>query len=236
VAGCTIDLVLGVDRSTHRLWRPQEFGRRAARDIDDPLVEPLWTGLRILAHVVDGRTEIVDRHGEEAGGRDLAQAVADAIEVRSAVLDGYLTDDLERQARALPDANDRPSAAGATRQMFFGQRREKPERAILRLVDEERTGVAPRSGSVAFVVVDVLALDDEPLLDIPLLERKRLLESIVTAADRVRIGVHVRPPLGSWIPTWRDLGFQGLAFKAANSRYTPGQPNDGWSVAQMPTR
>jgi ATP-dependent DNA ligase len=228
--------MLTVDRSTHRLWRPQEFGRRAARDIDDPLVEPLWTGLRILAHVDRGRADVVDRHGERAGTPDLARAIGDAIGASSAVLDGYLTDDLERQARVSMDANDRPTVGGQTRLMFFGQRRERKERVLLRLIDEELTGTAPRSGSAAFVAVDVLAVDDEPLLEIPLLERKRLLESIVTASDQVRIGVHVRPPLGSWIPTWRELGFEGLAFKAANSRYTPGRANDGWSVAQMPTR
>jgi hypothetical protein len=36
--------------------------------------------------------------------------------------------------------------------------------------------------------------------------------------------------------TWRSLGFSGLAYKEANSRYQPGTSNDGWSLIAMPRR
>jgi len=33
-------------------WRPQRFSERGG-DVSDPLIEPLWTGLRVLA-TIDG--------------------------------------------------------------------------------------------------------------------------------------------------------------------------------------
>ena len=77
---------------------------------------------------------------------------------------------------------------------------------------------APR---IAFVAVDLLVLDDEPLLDVPLLERKRLLESVLPEGDRVRRTAFVREPAGTFVTTWRSLGFGDLAYKTANGRYLP---------------
>src|SRR5690242_10420320 len=44
-------------------WRPQLFGDRRAADIDDPIVEPLWTGLRVLACVSGGEARLTDADG-----------------------------------------------------------------------------------------------------------------------------------------------------------------------------
>jgi ATP-dependent DNA ligase len=197
-------------------------------------VEPLWTGLRVLAHVESGSARFIDRDGDSIAALDLADLVARATLAGSAVLDGYLTTDTARSERDLVDAPEIPSAADQARQLLVGQRREPPDRTALVLHYEERTGDLPSDEATSFVAVDLLELDDEPLLDIPLLERKRLLESAVAQADRVRVGIHVRRPLGTWIPTWRAMGFRGLVFKAANGRYAPGEPNDGWSIVPMP--
>ena len=77
------------------------------------------------------------------------------------------------------------------------------------------------------MAIDVLRLDGDSLLDVPLLERKRLLDSVVTPSDLVRVGAYVRPPLQTWIATWRRLGFVGLSYRAANSRYHPGEVQGG---------
>jgi hypothetical protein len=52
----------------------------------------------------------------------------------------------------------------------------------------------------------------------------------------VRRTPYVRKPAGSFILTWRSFGFGGLAYKAANSRYLPGDANDDWCMAPMPRR
>jgi len=33
---------------------------------------------------------------------------------------------------------------------------------------------------------------------------------------------------------WRGMGFRELAYKAANSRYTPGRPNHDWAAVAIP--
>ena len=79
-------------------------------------------------------------------------------------------------------------------------------------------------------------LDDEPLLSVPLLERKRILESVVDESRLVRRGIYVRPPIDSWMGSWRSFGFKRIAFKGANSRYMPGTPNAEWVVGDLPAR
>jgi ATP-dependent DNA ligase len=82
----------------------------------------------------------------------------------------------------------------------------------------------------------LLWLDDQPLLDVPLLERKRILESVLDESKLVRRGIYIRQPIDTWVGSWRSFGFNRMAFKAANSRYLPGQPNPDWAIADLPTR
>jgi ATP-dependent DNA ligase len=90
--------------------------------------------------------------------------------------------------------------------------------------------------ALSFVATDLLWLDGTSLLDVPLLERKRLLEAVVIESDAVRLGAFVRPPIERWVASWRSQGFSGLTFKAANSRYLPGLPNPEWVITGMPRR
>ena len=56
------------------------------------------------------------------------------------------------------------------------------------------------------------------------------------AEQLVRPSPFVREPLGSWIGSWRAQGFRGMTFKAANSRYRPGETADDWTLADLPHR
>jgi ATP-dependent DNA ligase len=111
-----------------------------------------------------------------------------------------------------------------------------PGQGTGRTVSQAEASAAAGPVAIALVAVDLLALGDEPLLDIPLLERKRLLESVLREGPRIRRTPFVREPAGSFIITWRSLGFGGLAYKEANSRYRPGAANDDWSLIPMPRR
>ena len=87
------------------------------------------------------------------------------------------------------------------------------------------------------VAVDLLRVDGESLLDIPLLERKRLLEGVVVPSDRVRISVHTRPPVSTWVASWKAAGLRGAMMKGANSRYVPGGFSADWrTVTQIAGR
>jgi hypothetical protein len=218
-------------------WRPQGFGKRHARDIADPIIEPLWAGERVLlvVNAPGARPAFLDEEGELLDD-PLLDLIVDqlgkAIRADSLVLDGYLTRQPHVKAEMAADLGLAvPTPAQMVGQMFFGRRAAQ----AARLPIPGRTDPIDRSLPLAFVAVDLLAVDDEPLLDIPLLERKRILETVFAETDLLRRTAFVRPPIEGWLVGWRAIGFRQLAYKAANSRYTPGLANPSWASARIPT-
>ena len=226
-------------RSAAATWRLQTFGDKRAATIADPIIEPLWTGPRILA-VVDGSTVtmtdadggVIDEHPE------VADALREAVAGLTVLIEGFLTPE---PIQGSPDIASReivslPKPGQAMTQMIIGVRGERKERLLRQQEEVRRRTVAGADERLALVAVDLLWLDDESLCDVPLLERKRILESVVTESDLVRVGIHVRPPIDAWLGSWRAFGFRKLAYKAANSRYLPGQRNLDWATADIPQR
>ena len=80
----------------------------------------------------------------------------------------------------------------------------------------------------AFVAIDLVELDGQPLHDIPFMERRRLLTSVVDENVRVRVSPAVRVPIHNWLIAWRAAGFDRYVAKHVNSRYTPGEMSDEW--------
>jgi hypothetical protein len=213
-------------------WRPQRPGRRNVKDVPDPLIEPGWEGERLLVTATDRQVRAT---GAEGSAVDLAEplvaALRDAVRATHAVLDAHLTTQAARTSEGAVVADvQAPTAVELAGQMLLGRGRTRRSELAESVLEEDDE--APR----ALVVVDLLELDGDGLLDVPLLERKRLLESVLVESDLVRLGVYVRPPVDPWIGTWRALGFHTIVYKAANSRYRPGEPNDGWAVALIPQR
>jgi ATP-dependent DNA ligase len=112
-------------------------------------------------------------------------------------------------------------------------REERIDRAEASL--RNRSSMPDETGA-GFVAVDLLELDGESLLDVPLLERKRLLDSILRESENVRLTPIVRAPAAPWYSQWRGVGFTEMAFKAANSRYTPGVVSRDWAITRIPRR
>lgn len=225
--------------SVAQAWRPQRFGNQRAGAIDDPIIEPLWGGDRTLVIVSapGERPRFVDEEGEPLEDPLLEPIVTDlttSLRADSVVLDGYLTRqpnvDRGLASKMGPSIPTHRQVLGA---LFVGSSGTKVARAI------DRTENAPEIDPdlpLTFMAVDLLAIDDQPLLDVPLLERKRILETAFEEADLVRRSAFIRPPIGTFLVSWRAFGFVEIAYKSANSRYTPGQPNPGWAVATIPTR
>ncbi|MGH2513094.1 MAG: hypothetical protein ACRDGQ_10445 [Candidatus Limnocylindrales bacterium] len=222
--------------------RPQRFGRLNGRKVADPLIEPIWAGERILAHVETSGPRVVDGRPfvalqDEDGALfddypDVSEAIGQAARAISLVLDGYLTDRVERGSEGVNlTAVPMPSSADLTRQVLMGGGRRHEE-----LYELDRSRPVDPAGVTTFVAVDVLMVDDQEILDVPLLERKRLLASVLDENQFVRRGIYVRPPLDAWLISWRSIGFHAIAFKAANGHYQPGARNDGWAISKIPTR
>ncbi|HVR88613.1 MAG TPA: hypothetical protein VHG53_03600 [Candidatus Limnocylindria bacterium] len=81
-----------------------------------------------------------------------------------------------------------------------------------------------------FSAFDLLEVDGESLLDVPLLERKRHLESLIAPSVNVRLTAYVTRGLRSWRDTLAGLGFKRVVLKDWNSTYSPGQTVGSWLV------
>ena len=154
----------------------------------------------------------------------------------SAILDGYLTKQPTGEIVYTEPPTDAPSMTAFIAKPFIGIRRDRAQETKDYDAHLAEEATFRDDDRVAFVAIDLLRLDGDSLLDVPLLERKRLLDSVVAPSDLVRVGAYVRPPLQTWISTWRRLGFVGLSYRAANSRYHPGEEHEDWTLIPMPRR
>jgi bifunctional non-homologous end joining protein LigD len=210
-------------------WRPQRFGRAGRRN-RDVIIEPSWGGVRVLARFEGGATRLVDEDGVDCTLEfaQVAEAIAAAALADELVLDGFLTVEPTQEVAGKPMVEiEAPSAGQMMVEWVAGNRvaqRSKPTRPL----DPDRP--------IAFVAVDLLRIDGSTLLQVPLLERKRLLDGSLQQGNVVRITPYIRPPVGSFLATWRGLGFAALAYKGENSRYTPDARNDDWSIVAMPLK
>lgn len=212
-------------------WRPQE-PRHSKRTpaILDPILEPFWQGIRVLAHFNaetqggEGPSlELIDEDGDEMSevAPATATALARSIMALEAVVDGILTP----QATADPTGTSLVASAHVPSTSFILP--HKPE-----VTHAPPRGHRAAGDKLAFVALDLLSVDGQPLLDLPLLERKRLLESLFVQSELVRVSVYTRPPIKPWLNSWQSAGFRGLVMKAANSRYRPGDESSEWVLIE----
>ncbi|MEP7003502.1 MAG: hypothetical protein ABI888_03095 [Chloroflexota bacterium] len=81
-----------------------------------------------------------------------------------------------------------------------------------------------------FSAFDLLEVDGDSLLKVPLLERKRHLAGIIAPSVNVRLTVFVTRGLRAWRDTLSGLGFKRVVLKDWNSTYSPGQTSPAWLV------
>jgi bifunctional non-homologous end joining protein LigD len=213
-----------------RDWRPlRPLVTRVPVTVTDPIVEPLWSGTRVIVHFSAASSQpvtLIDRLGQDItiDLPEVARQLGAAVAADDAVLDGILTTEATRSGEGAAIIQEsRSSAIGLL------MSREATVEVERRDADLEHV--------VALVAVDLLRVDGQTLLDIPLLERKRLLEGVVIPADRVRISVHTRPPVNPWVASWKAAGLRGAMMKGANSRYVPGGYSAEWrTVTQIAGR
>jgi len=189
---------------------PQEaFDRMGAGQV---WTEEKYDGVRCQLHHVDGRVEMFSRDLKEttAAFPELADA---ALKLPHGVMfDGEVL--AHRDGRVL---------------RFF----ELQHRLGRKVVDEELRREVP----VALVIFDLLWIDGRAVLDEPLQERRRLLESL--KVEHPFLLARVEEPtspddLDRIFAETRERGNEGLMVKDPNSPYTPGRRGLAWLKLKRP--
>ena len=182
------------------------------------LFEPAWRGDRLLARIHDGVVTLTDETGEPAGDSfaEAEEVLGAAIDADEALIDGVWTSmpflGVDSAARHLAEAIAEE-----------GLEDELPDP----IENEQRR---------AYVAFDLVELDGQSLHDVPYLERRRLLTSVVGEDVRVRVSPAVRNPIAHWLHAWRLNGFTHYVAKHVNSRYHPGEMADDWLEVSISER
>jgi len=191
-----------------RDWRPQRVDTsRGVAYVDNPLAEPIWSGTLVLVFFREAESK------DEWGSVEVIDEDGnDAIDGARRALDQVRRSVLATEAVIDGIVTDQTIDTGVS--MEFDPR------------------YAGLGKDLAFVAVDLLRVDDVTLFDVPLLERKRLLEGVLVQSPLIRLSPYVTPPIQAWLRTWRMAGFKGAIVKGANSKYVPGSRTFEWTIVE----
>jgi hypothetical protein len=209
-------------RSLLATLRPQPFGRTSSQAATDPIIEPLWLGIRALAGIDPDGVALVDEDGDPITDQDrVVIALGVAVNADSVILDGYLTKQASHTESGYfaPPPDLSPTAGQTINRMLFGIRRNRADERVAEMDAARDARTFGPDDPITFMATDLL-----------------WLESVVIESEVVRLGLYVRPPIEPWIGSWRTQGFTGLTFKSANSRYSPGVASKDWAATPMPRR
>jgi bifunctional non-homologous end joining protein LigD len=92
---------------------------------------------------------------------------------------------------------------------------------------QERLGDSSAE-SLIYQAFDLLYLDGRSLLNVPLEDRKRLLQSVLRPHQRVRFAAHVTGDGVAFYEAARAQGLEGIIAKLRRSRYEPGRRSPAW--------
>ena len=82
---------------------------------------------------------------------------------------------------------------------------------------------------IIFYLFDLLHLRGHDLLDVPLSERRRQLETVAEQFhDPLRLNPSFKVPLADFTATVVKLGLEGIVAKRLDSIYIPGKESDAW--------
>ena len=191
------------DRPMTDRFIPPMLATLVREPFDDPawLYEVKWDGFRVEAVVGDGDVRLWTRGRQDAAGYfGPFLSPATWLDSTDAILDG---------------------------EVIALDRHGEPDFALLQS-QIRRRGVAPEGARVVYQVFDLLWLDGESLLDLPLEERKARLKAVLRDDPRVRYSDHVLGDGIAFFEAARVRRLEGIMAKARDSIYEPGRRGATW--------
>jgi bifunctional non-homologous end joining protein LigD len=193
---------------------PPMLATDGGKAFDDPewLFEIKWDGVRAVATVVrpgaggDGTTRLVSRNNNDisAAYPELA-SLWERVLARNAVLDGEIV---------AFDEHGKPSFQRLQQRMH-----SRDVNAVAR---------AAKRSPVQFVLFDLLAVDGEELVDLPLTERQSRLAELIVPGGSFVLSTGIP---GDGIAVYQAAeaqGLEGVIAKKADSPYRPGKRSRDW--------
>jgi bifunctional non-homologous end joining protein LigD len=162
----------------------------------DWLFEIKWDGIRALAWIEDGHLKLRSRMGKDITRQypELHQ-LPGRIHAKTAILDGEIV---------TLDENGRSSFQGLQSRMNV----HSPSKAM------------QSSAPVTYYIFDILYCDGYDLRDVPLIERKRLLQSVLESGDRFAYADHQLAKGRELFDLAREQKLEGIIGKRVGSLYT----------------
>ncbi len=163
----------------------------------DWLYEVKWDGYRALCFIAKGKVRMVSRRGNVMDKQfpEVGEALSRCIKADTAIVDGEIV--------AL-DENGTPSFQLLQNRAGF-----------------HKSVKGGKPHALNFFAFDLLYLDGFDLRRASLIDRRRLLQSIVLPDETVRYSDHFAGKGNELLQAVRDKGLEGIIAKHARSRYEP---------------
>ena len=184
---------------------------------DEWLHEVKWDGMRLIVTIdrddPDRPVRLTSANGKDATTSfpELA-GLAGALGVRTATLDGEVV---------AFDATGRPDFGRLQQRMHVADRRLAAERA--------------NTVPAVLLLFDILDLDGHRVIDLPLVERRRLLESLVDPGPHWQVPA-VHDDGAALLDAARERDLEGIISKRRDSVYRPGSRTREWVKVKIRRR
>jgi bifunctional non-homologous end joining protein LigD len=200
-ATAEIDLTGAKEAPMPRYLEPMKatLATKAFRD-EDWLYEVKWDGYRVEAVVADGTVSLFTRNGNNAETYfPRLLTPASWIDARQAIVDGEVV---------AVDEDGRPD---------FSLLQER--------ITTFRGG---RAVPLVYQAFDLLYLDGRSLVDVPLEQRKKLLQLVLRPNARVQYASHIETEGIAFYEAVKAQRLEGIVAKQRRSRYEVGRRSSAW--------
>ncbi len=204
---------------------PPMLATPVAGAFDDPewLFEIKWDGYRVETVIHDGNARLWTRNRVDAAGYfPFLAGPAAWIDAREAVVDGEV---VALDANGRPDFSLLQERTGLRGLEASTGRRT---RASAPLSSDERVAIP-----LVYMVFDLLHLDGQSLLGVPLEERKRALHHLLRPHVAVRFSSHVIGDGRDFMEAARAQDLEGIVAKRRDSRYESGRRSRDWLKVKL---